>query len=120
MAGNISIFVDSLLVSFLIGVINLSVMQSIEPVSTFLNLLYWMIGLGGSLICSIAKAEFDQKKSNEIYTASILSMIVIGVMITLVSLIFSDSILQVLCASDSLRPMVGEFFTYYIIYYISY
>ena len=115
MAGNISIFVDSLIVSFLIGVINLSVMQSIEPVSTFLNLLYWMIGLGGSLICAIAKAEFDQKKSNEIFTSSISSMIVIGIIITVVSLIFSDSILHILCASDSLRPMVGEFFTYYII-----
>ena len=115
MAGNISIFVDSLLVSFLIGVINLSVMQVIEPIATFLNLLYWMIGLGGSLICAVAKAEFDQKKSNEIYTSSIFSIVIIGIIITLVSLIFSDNIVQILCASDSLRPMVSEFFSYYII-----
>ena len=104
MAGNISIFIDSVLVCFLIGVINLSVMQVIEPVSTLLNLLYWMIGLGGSLICSIAKAEFDQKKSNEIFATSILSMIAIGIIITCLSLVFSDSILHVLCVSDSLRP----------------
>ena len=110
MAGNISIFVDSLLVSFLIGVINLSVMQVIEPIATFLNLLYWMIGLGGSLVCSIAKAEFKKKESNEIFTSSIVSMLVIGIILTLVSLLFSDSILQVLCTSDSLRPLVSLFF----------
>ena len=115
MAGNISIFVDSLLVSFLIGVINLSVMQVIEPIATFLNLLYWMIGLGGSLICAVAKAEFDQKKSNEIYTSSIFSIVIIGIIITIVSLIFSDTIIQILCASNSLKPMVSEFFSYYII-----
>ena len=115
MAGNISIFIDSILVSLLIGVINLSVMQIIEPVSTLLNLLYWMIGLGGSLVCSIAKAEFKKKESNEIFTSSIVSMIVIGIILTLISLLFSDSILQVLCTSDSLRPMVSQFFRYYVL-----
>ena len=115
MAGNISIFIDSILVSILIGVINLSVMQVIEPVSTLLNLLYWMIGLGGSLICSIAKAEFNKKESNEIFTTSILSMIGIGILITCLSIIFSDNILRILCTSDSLRPLVSEFFMYYIL-----
>lgn len=115
MAGNISIFIDSILVCTLIGVINLSVMQVIEPVSTLLNLLYWMIGLGGSLICSITKAEFKQRQSNEIFTTSILSMIVIGILITCLCLLFSDGILHILCASDSLRPMVSQFFMYYIL-----
>ena len=115
MAGNISIFIDSILVSMLIGVINLSVMQIIEPVSTLLNLLYWMIGLGGSLVCSIAKAEFDNKKSDEIFTSSIVSMIIVGIVITLICLLFSNNILHVLCSSDSLRPLVGQFFKYYIL-----
>lgn len=115
MAGNISIFIDSILVSSLIGVINLSVMQVIEPVSTLLNLLYWMIGLGGSLVCSISKAEFNKKESNEIFTSSILSMIIIGVLITLLCLTFKDNILTILCASNSLKPLVSQFFTYYIL-----
>lgn len=115
MAGNISIFIDSILVSILIGVINLSVMQIIEPVSTLLNLLYWMIGLGGSLVCFMAKAEFDNKKSDGLFTSSIVSMIIIGVLITLICLLFSDNILHVLCSSDSLRPLVSQFFKYYII-----
>ena len=115
MAGNISIFIDSILVSILIGAINLSVMQIIEPVSTLLNLIYWMIGLGGSLVCSISKAEFDKKKSNGLFTSSIMAMVLIGILIAVLSLIFSNNILQVLCASDSLRPLVSQYFSWYIL-----
>ena len=115
MAGNISIFIDSIIVSILVGAINLSVMQIIEPVSTLLNLLYWMIGLGGSLVCSIAKADFDNKKSNQLFTTSIVSMLFIAIILTILAFIFSDSILHVLCASDQLRPLVSKFFMIYIL-----
>ena len=115
MAGNISIFIDSLLVSILIGNITLSVMQIIQPVSTLINLLYWMIGLGGSLVCAISKAEFDEERSNGLFTASILSMIAVGIIIMVISLLFTNSILQVLCTSADLKPLVSQFFIYYVI-----
>lgn len=114
MAGNISIFIDSILVSMFIGTVSLSVMQVIAPVTTLVNLIYWMVGLGGSLLCSIAKAEFDKKKSNSIFTSSIFSMVAIGIIILIVSLIFSDSILHFLCNFNDLRPLVYQFFSYYI------
>ncbi|RAP52486.1 MAG: hypothetical protein BZ137_08635, partial [Methanosphaera sp. rholeuAM130] len=114
MAGNISIFIDSILVSMFIGTISLSVMQIIAPVTTLVNLIYWMVGLGGSLVCSISRAEFDKDRSNSIFTSSILSMIAIGIIILVLSLIFSDAILRVLCNSNELRPLVYQFFRYYI------
>ena len=46
MAGNICLFVDGLIVSFLLGAGNLSAIQIVAPVATFVNLIYWMIGLG--------------------------------------------------------------------------
>lgn len=115
MAGNISIFIDSLLVSILIGNITLSVMQIIQPVTTLINLIYWMIGLGGSLVCAISKAEFDEERSNGLFTASIASMIAIGIIIMVISLLFTNSILQVLCTSPDLKPLVSQFFIYYVI-----
>ena len=48
MAGNICLFVDGLIVTFLLGAGNLSAIQIVAPVITFVNLIYWMIGLGGS------------------------------------------------------------------------
>ncbi|MBQ2831675.1 MATE family efflux transporter [Methanobrevibacter sp.] len=116
MAGNICLFVDGLIVSFLIGASNLAPIQIVAPVITFVNLLYWMIGLGGSVLCSVAKAEFDDKKSNTYFSVSIISLISIGLLITAVGLLFSGNIAQFLCSSQpELVSDVAKYFVALII-----
>lgn len=116
MAGNICLFVDGLIVSFLIGAGNLAPIQFVAPVITFVNLIYWMIGLGGSVLCSVAKAEFDDEKSNSYFSVSIISLISIGVLITVFGLLFSGYISHFLCASQpELIPDVASYFSALII-----
>ena len=116
MAGNICLFVDGLIVSFLLGAGNLSAIQIVAPVSTFINLIYWMIGLGGSVLCSVAKAEFDEKKSNSYFSVSVIFLLTIGILIAIFGLTFSGLIVQFLCASQpELIPDVTSFFTAFII-----
>ena len=116
MAGNICLFVDGLIVSFLIGASNLAPIQIVAPVITFVNLIYWMIGLGGSVLCSVAKAEFDDEKSNSYFSVSIISLISIGILITIFGLLFSGSIAQFLCASQpELVSDVSSYFSALII-----
>ena len=116
MAGNICLFVDGLIVSFLLGAANLSAIQIVAPVITFVNLIYWMIGLGGSVLCSVAKAEFDDEKSNSYFSVAIISLITIGIVIAVVGLIFSGPIAQLLCASQpELIPDVTSYFISLII-----
>ena len=116
MAGNICLFVDGLIVSFLIGASNLAPIQIVAPVITFVNLIYWMIGLGGSVLCSVAKAEFDDEKSNSYFSVSIISLISIGILITIFGLLFSGSIAQFLCASQpELVSDVSRYFSALII-----
>ena len=111
MAGNICLFVDGLIVSFLIGASNLAPIQIVAPVITFVNLIYWMIGLGGSVLCSVAKAEFDDRKSNSYFSVSIISLISIGVLIAVIGVLFSGSIAQFLCISQpELIPQVNSYF----------
>ena len=111
MAGNICLFVDGLIVSFLIGASNLAPIQIVAPVITFVNLIYWMIGLGGSVLCSVAKAEFDDCKSNSYFSVSIISLISIGVLIAVIGVLFSGSIAQFLCISQpELIPQVSSYF----------
>ena len=111
MAGNICLVVDSILVSFFIGVANLSAIQLVSPLITFVNLIYWMIGLGGSILCSVSKAEFDDESSNGYFSVSISSLCIIGIIITILGLVFSKDILGVLCKSQQLLPMVSSFYT---------
>ena len=111
MAGNICLVVDSILVSFFVGVANLSAIQLVSPLLTFVNLFYWMIGLGGSILCSVSKAEFDDKSSNSYFSVSISSLCIFGIIITIIGLIFSNDILSILCRSQQLLPMVNSFYT---------
>lgn len=116
MAGNICLFVDGLIVSFLLGAGNLSAIQIVAPVATFVNLIYWMIGLGGSVLCSVAKAEFDDEKSNGYFTVALISLLTIGILIAIFGLTFSGSIAQFLCASQhELIPDVTSFFSLFVI-----
>ena len=111
MAGNICLVVDSILVSFFVGVANLSAIQLVSPLLTFVNLIYWMVGLGGSILCSVSKAEFDDESSNSYFSISISSLIILGIIITIVGLVFSNNILGVLCRAQQLLPMVNSFYT---------
>ena len=111
MAGNICLFADGLVVSFLIGAGNISAIQLVTPLITFVNLIYWMIGLGGSVLCSVSKAEFDDEKSNSYFSVSIISLLTIGILITILGTIFSPSITQLLCASQpGLITSVSQFY----------
>lgn len=115
MAGNICVFIDSILVSIIIGNINLSAMQVIVPVVTFVNLLYWMIGLGGSVLSSIAKAEFDKKKSNSIFTVSILSLVILGILIAIIGNVFIGDIIHFLGASSSIFDITKQYFSIFLL-----
>ena len=70
-----------------------------------------MIGLGGSILCSVSKAEFDDKSSNSYFSVSISSLCIFGIIITIIGLIFSNDILSILCRSQQLLPMVNSFYS---------
>lgn len=111
MAGNICLFIDSIIVSFLIGAINLSAIQVASPLITFINLIYWMVGLGGSVLCSIAKSEFDEEKSNSLFSVSIMSLIVLGILVLILGLLTKGTLIPMLTTSKEIIPLVDEFFT---------
>ena len=115
MTGNICMVADSIIVSNLIGAVALSAIQPITPLSTFINLIYWMIGLGGSVLCSIAKAEFDDNKANRIFSISIISLLLIGILIAIIGTMFSNQIISILCSSTELQPMVFQYYSVYVL-----
>lgn len=90
-AGNFAVLVDAFFISMFMGSMYLSVVQSIEPLVSFINVLYWLIGLGGSIICTMAKAEFDEKKGNSYFTISIIGVTIIGQMKAMIQKIPSIS-----------------------------
>ena len=80
-AGNFAILIDAILISLILGPNYLSVIQCVEPFALFFTVIYWMIGMGGSILCSIAKAEFDDEKGNALFTVSLLSVVALSLTI---------------------------------------
>ena len=115
MTGNICMVVDSIIVSNLIGAMALSAIQPVIPVGTTVNLIYWMIGLGGSVLCSIAKAEFDNEKSSRIFSVSIISLLLFGLLVAIFGTIFAPQIVPILCASPQVQPLVYQYYSVYVL-----
>ena len=115
MTGNICMVVDSIIVSNLIGAMALSAIQPVIPVSTTVNLIYWMIGLGGSVLCSVAKAEFDNEKSGRIFSVSIISLLVFGILVAILGTVLAPQIVPILCSSPQVQPLVYQYYSVYVL-----
>ena len=114
-AGNFAVLIDAFLISLILGSQYLAVIQSIQPIVLFISVIYWMIGLGGSILCSIAKADFNDEKANIIFTVSLISVVLIGTIITILVFLFPNTFSQVICNSSQLRPIVSQYLIMYII-----
>ncbi len=114
-AGNFAVLVDAFFISMFMGSVYLSVVQSIEPFVAFINVVYWLIGLGGSVVCTIAKAEFDDERGNAYFTISTIGIIIIGLLITLSTIVFHGQYVNLLCHSVQMKQFVTQYFFYYTI-----
>ena len=115
MAMNISVFIDTLIVGNLLGSINISAMALIAPILTFVNLIYWMVGLGGSLLASVSKAERDSEKGDMYFTSSMLLLLVIGLLFSVFGLVFLNNIISALTSNPALAVLVKKFLGVYLI-----
>ena len=114
-AGNFAMLIDAFFISLFMGSTFLSVVQTMEPFVCFINTVYWLIGFGGSILCNLAKAEFDKKKSNELFSVSIIGILLISIIITILSFIFQDMIIQFLCHSPNMKQYFAQYFNLYLV-----
>ncbi|MBQ7928474.1 MAG: hypothetical protein IJ287_07015 [Methanobrevibacter sp.] len=112
-AGNFAVLVDAFFISMFMGSVYLSVVQSIEPFVAFINVVYWLIGLGGSVVCTMAKAEFDDERANGYFTVSTIGIIIVGLVITLSTVVFQGQYVNLLNHSAQMKPFVTHYFMYY-------
>lgn len=113
MTGNIALIIDTVIISTLIGVVSLSGVQVIEPIASFFSLLYWMVGLGGSLIYMNTKVDFDEEKANKIFTVAIVSVTLIGLIVMIICLSFTNEIIPLISSSAKANSYAVDYFRMY-------
>lgn len=111
MANNMAAFVDALLVSTFLGVNRLPAVQLCFPIVAFTSLFHGMFGIGGSLIAANAQADREKSKGCRIYSVSVTSSIVFGILVAIFGTLFRHQIVSVLCSDLNLRTDVLEYYS---------
>ena len=109
MANNMALFVDSVLVSTFLGVARMPAIQLCYPVVSFVNMIYWMVGLGGSLLASNVLSDHDRDKASRIFSVSMASVVLFGALVAGLGTAFAPQVTSLLCRDASLRGEVMEY-----------
>ncbi len=113
----------SALISSIYGVVDMAMVgqyqgpdgtAALAVVAPIWNVIYslgLLMGIGGSVLFSTLRGQSDKntKASNELYTASLIGSIVLGILAWAVILLFDEQILSFFGASDQLMVLAKEY-----------
>lgn len=115
-AMSLNEFVDSILVSHLLGIDAVGMVNRGFPVMTGFALIYMCFGIGGSVVFAEYAGKQDGEKAKRIFSSIFSITFVISVVITALGLIFLRPLAGVLCREEEL---IADFLPYLRILVIS-
>ena len=102
-------FVDSMLVSNLLGSEAMAIVNIGVPVVLVMSAAYALLGQGGATLYAIAAGRRDRESAGKSLTAALIMALITGFAIMIPGLIFLDPLAGLLCKEEALR---GAFDTY--------
>lgn len=96
-------FVDSMLVSNLLGSEALAIVSLGAPVMLVMAALYSLLGSGGSTVYAIAIGGRDHETAGKSLTASVIAAIASGLILMVLGNLFSGPLTRLLCADQGLQ-----------------
>lgn len=103
------ILTDTFFVSKGMGTDGLAALNLAIPVYSFVHGTGLMLGMGGATKFTILKAQGKDRRSNEIFTATVLSASVVSVFFMLMGLFFSEGIASLLGANSDIFDMTNTY-----------
>lgn len=112
MSLTLSFVLNNIIVGNLLGPYQMASLNVVLPLIQLYTAIAILFGIGASLIMAIAKGERNNTYSDRIFTASILSILGISVIMTLLQHLFTDEILSTLTDNDTIYAYAKEFYKY--------
>lgn len=109
LAISLYIFVDTMFVGIGVGRDGLTALNVTVPLFTLFTSINLCVGIGGSNILSLNKAS-GGKDSNKIFTIAFLFTIMIGIIISVLGVVFTDQIGKVLGATSDISYLFRDYF----------
>lgn len=96
MALSMSIVVDGMIVGNLLGPDALAAVNLVLPVTLIFNSLYVLFGTGGSTLFSIALGQREKERAKQLFTLSVITMLVSAALVFLVGMFVCKPISEAL------------------------
>lgn len=103
------ILADTFFIANGVGSIGLTSLNIVLPLWSLMSGVGLMIGVGGGIKYSIQKGRNNKDGANKVFTHSILIGLILGVIITIVGILFSYDIVKILGADNEVIPLAGKY-----------
>lgn len=84
---DVSTIANTIIIGVILGPTNLAAMALITPLYAFFAVITRLIAFGGSILVSTSKAERNLEQADTYFTTSTLLMLIVGVTISLISIV---------------------------------
>ena len=101
--------VDRIFVGHGVGALGIAGITVIFPVQLIIMAFSMLIGLGATALISIKLGEGRPDEAEEITSTAVVMLVLVGLMITVVGLIFLDSLVRLLGASEVVAPYARDY-----------
>lgn len=109
LSGALGVIVDSIIVGNLIGGDGVSAINLNSTVIQLLLTISLIIASGGGMLVGYALGRKEHDRARYIFTQSMLGSLGVGVIFTLVGLLFTEQVASFLCDNPALHDMVADY-----------
>lgn len=103
------ILADTFFIANGVGSIGLTALNLVLPLWSLISGLGLMIGIGAGISYSIKRGNNNERGANKIFTHSLIMGLAVGVIITIIGVIFSNDIVVILGADEVVAPLASEY-----------
>lgn len=107
--------VDTIFVGRGVGTLGIAAITIVFPIQIFVMAVSLLIGIGGASIISRALGSKDVERANKTLGSMLLSALLIGIVITVIGYLFTDDLLRLFGATESILPYAREYLTIILI-----
>lgn len=109
-ALSLSMVVDGIIVGNVLGAEALAAVNLVLPITLLMNSLYVLLGVGGSTLYSVALGKRDRERAKELFTLSVISMVIASVILSIIGLLLCGTIAELLTVkAPNLTSLVYDY-----------
>lgn len=108
-ASQMGAFIDGMMVTWFVNDAAMSAINISSPVLQLYFSLCLLLGVGGTLIAGKAIGNHDREKASRIFSLSVSSAVILGLILGVAGLVFFDPIINMLCPDRAIVGYAGAY-----------